>query len=349
MFKNIIISSLAAFTLLMSGCGNNEAESKLQTQQMLDNGNFQGVIDKLKSTANSKDDYVLLASAYMGKSGLTLANLLSTISDTSGGSGSSGFAGFATSLASSISPTAITDLNSAIANYRKVANGVCASKGANLTSFQKNICLYIGLASTGSAAATIDLITGDIASFGTGASNDKLTASVCAMEYVNNQSLDGNCTASLASSDVTFIQSQKTYRPFSITVLGNSNPFDFLKTDINQSALTKGYCTLSDFSTRTEIDSGASDYYVCPVNETTGSDLTTTGVLVDILNTGLDAVASATDANVQENIDQYKCEILGGNYSSGSCISNTNSGTSISLDTNITATQITDYLTAQNK
>lgn len=336
MLKNIIISSLAAFTLLMSGCGDSEGESKLKTQQMLDNGDFQGVINKLESSANSNSDYILLASAYMGKSGLTLTNLISTIADSSGdSSSSSGFAGFATALSSSTSSTAITDLRAAIDYYKKVVNDTCVNN-ANITSSQRNICLYIGLASTGSAAATIELLTGSIASFGTGLRDPKLTASVCAMQYASGTTVSTDCNVSSFGADVTFTQSQKIYTPFTITVA--SVPFEYLKSDTNKSVLTQDYCSLTDFATRQATkDAG---YFVCPVNETTGPDLTTASVLVDVLNNGLDATASAANSDVQGDLDQFKCEILGGTYNGNTC--------TVSTSTDITESDITIYLSAQN-
>lgn len=345
MIKNILIGSLTAFTLLISGCGNGEGESKLQTQQMLDDGDFQGVINKLESSANSNSDYILLASAYMGKSGLTLTNLISTISDSSGSSSnSSGFAGFATALSSTTSPTAITDLKAAVGYYKKVANGACSATNTAITDSQRNICLYIGLASTGSAASTIELLAGDISTFGVqGEIDPKLTASTCAMKYAYDRDISSISNCSVAENgNVTFVGSGKSYTLLDVNITNATTSvvtgFEYLMTDSNTTALTKDYCTKESFATRQATQDAG--YYACPVQETSGVDITSAGVLVDVLNNGLDAVGSAVNADIQGDLDQFKCEILSGTYSNSSCDVNT------SVDINIS--DITTYLSNQN-
>ena len=48
MIKKIIATSSVAVALILSGCGDSsDGESQLETQQMLDNRNFDGVIAKL--------------------------------------------------------------------------------------------------------------------------------------------------------------------------------------------------------------------------------------------------------------------------------------------------------------
>lgn len=345
MIKNILIGSLTVFTLLMSGCGDGEGESKLQTQKMLDDGDFQGVINKLKSSANSDSDYILLASAYMGKSGLTFTNLLSIIADSSGSSSSSdGFAGFATAFSSNTSPSAITDLKTAVEYYKKVTNGACRNTNTTITDSQKNICLYIGLASTGSAASAVNLLVGDIGTFGVeGQIDSKLTASTCAMKYAYDRNISSidNCSVS-ENEKLTFVESGQNYTLLDVSIMNPDSSevtgFEYLMTDTNTTALTREYCTKESFSTRQATkDIG---YYVCPVNETSGLDVTSAGVLVDVLNNGLNAVESATNQDVQGDLNQFKCEILGGVYSNGSC--------DVDITADITVTDITTYLSTQN-
>jgi len=123
MIKKILISSLFGLALMMSGCGDSEGESRLETQQMLDAGNYAGVIAKLEETASSQDDYIALGAAYMGKAGLSLTNIInSMVSSTT--NGDSAFASFVTGISSSSSVSALPDLNKAVEYYTNVVAGI---------------------------------------------------------------------------------------------------------------------------------------------------------------------------------------------------------------------------------
>lgn len=352
MLKNTIIGLLTVFTLLMSGCGDNtsnEGELKLEVQQMLDNGDFQGVIDKLKPLASSHNDYILLASAYMGRAGLTLKNLLSTLTNTANTT-SNGFSDFTTKLSSMTSATAVADLKESVRYFKKVVKNKCSSEDKNITSSEKSICLYIGLASTSSAASTIKLLTNDITTFGqNGKIDNKLRASTCAMKYAFDRNISSISDCSVTEdNNITFKQSQKTYTLLSVTITDTTgpHPFEYLMTDANTTALTKEYCTLDNFSTRQENEDIG--YYVCPVQEAPGDDITSTSVLVDALNNGIDAtkngigkISGATDIDVGEKLHKYKCEILGGKYEDNNC--------TVSTTDPISTSNITDYLLKFNQ
>ncbi len=344
MFNKLVIVSLLGLALVMSGCGSsdNEGESRLETQQMLDNGDYAGVIAKLEATANTDSDYIALGAAYMGKAGLSLSDIVNSLTAASDSSSSSTFSAFVTSIASSSSSTALTDLDTATSYYQQVVNN-CSD--ANLSNSQKDICLYIGLASTSSAAVTIDLIAGDISTFGDGSSTDeKLKASVCAMNYAFDGTNNVDCNVT-QSADVNFTVINKIYAPLTVTVNNDlDNPkseYYYLMNDANQTVLTKDYCTNTDFSTR--VDAWSGGLYACPINETpSATELTTAGVLVDVLNNGIDSISGAATAEMQSDIDEFKCELLGGAYTYSSCV-----GATLSDDVNETA--IITYLNNQNQ
>lgn len=344
--KKVLASSLLGLALMMSGCGDSEGESVLETQQMLDNGNFTGVIAKLESSASTPDDYINLASAYMGKAGLTLTSIITAI--TSGGdnnSGDSGFATFVTGISAKANSTALTDLTKATKYYQKVVGLKCANLDANLSSSQKDVCLFIGLTSTSTAAVTIDLIAGDISTFGDGSGgDDKLTASTCAMKYALDGS-QGNCTIT-QDGNVTFAESHKTYKSIIVMPNSSSTKYNYLINDNNRTVLTKNYCQASSFATRTDTDtynaSASPKQYACPINESAdANDTTTAGVLVDVLNNGLGAISGAASSDTQGDVDQFKCEVLGGNYDGNSC-------NNASLDNNVSEQDIITYLNSQN-
>jgi hypothetical protein len=321
----------------MSGCGSSdtEGESRLETQQMLDSGDYTGVITKLEATATTDSDYIALGAAYMGKAGLSLSDIVNSLTDSS--ASDSTFSGFVTSIASSSSSTALTDLDTAISYYNQVVDN-CSD--ANLSNSEKDICLYVGLSSTSSAAVTIDLIAGDISTFGDGGSDDeKLTASTCAMNYAFDRTNNVDCNVT-QSADVNFTIINKIYSPLVVTVNGDvdtpDSPYYYLMNDINQTVLTKDFCLLNDF-TRYEDINAIANLYACPVNETpSATELTTAGVLVDVLNNGIDSFSGAATEEMQGDIDEFKCELLGDTYTGSACAGD------------IAEQNIIDYLNSQN-
>jgi len=341
MLKTILMSGLLSSMLLLSGCGddNNEGESRLETQQMLDNADFAGVISKLESTASTKDDYINLASAYMGKAGLTLTRIITSIT-SSDDTTDNGFSSFVKGISESSSPTAIADLGKANDFYRKVIGNTC-DLNRTLSASERDVCLYVGLANTSRAAVTIDLISADITSFGIegdGKEDYKLKASACALEFAFNGNIGTDCNVT-QDGNVTFTVLNRTYDKINIDVNGTAEQFQYL-IDNNRTVLTKGYCSNTDFSTRTE--NTVNGYFVCPINESPSEeDVTTTGVLVEVLNGGLSALTGAASDDIKSDIDEFKCEVLGGTYQNQDC--------NISLDTQIDEQSIIDYLNKENK
>jgi hypothetical protein len=346
MMKKILATSLIGLVLIVSGCGETEGEDRLAIQQMLDSGDYSGVISALEPIASTDDDFIALGAAYMGRAGLSLSNIVTAmVTSVDENEGDSAFAGFVTGIATTSTSTALPDLGKSVDYYEKVVESACSSSDTeDLSNTQRDICLYIGLASTGSAAVTIDLIAGDIESFGdSNSSDDKLTASICAIQYGADNRSDANVDASCSISegdDVNFTTIGKVYTDLNVTV--NGETYYYLLNDLNETLLTSDYCTATDFSTRTAtyIDTTPA-YYACPINETnTMDELTTAGILVDVLNSGVDAIGSAASEETQGDIDEFKCEILGGTYDNESC--------DVSLDTNVTSDDIIDYLNNQN-
>lgn len=345
MYKTVFMSSLLSLSLLLSGCGtDSEGESQLEIQQLLDNGDYVSVIAKLEANPDSVSDYISLGAAYMGKAGLSLASIIDSLASTE--ESDNAFADFVTSISSSSSSTALNDLSMATEYYQRVVNNACLDVNQTLSDSQKDICLYIGLANTGSAAVTIDLIAGDVNSFGdeTAGEDEKLKASTCALNYAFDRTNNIDCNVT-ESADVNFTLINKIYTPLTVTVNADTDipktQYYYLMNDANRTVLTKGFCFLDDF-TRYEDINATSGLYACPLNETPSSDeITTAGVLVDILNDGVASIASAASEDTQADIDEFKCEILGGDYLNNNC--------SVSLDNNVTEADIIDYLNSQNQ
>ena len=349
MLKRIVASTLVWSALLLSGCGDNDGEEFVQMQQDLDKGNYEAIIKKYEGVASTDEEYMALAAAYMQKAGLGLADLMVVIADSTEDENAEAFASFVKSVKKSSSQTVLSDLEKSSLNYKTVVSD-CTS--LNLSSSQEDACLYRGLAQTLKAASTIGYIADNLESFGSDASGEadaKLTSTACAMEYALRNSYDtSKCT--LTSGQTLTFDSNVTYS--SIFMAVNGENFEHLLRNMNgvkRTAITDGFCTTDDFATRV-ADKNASTYdpltyHVCPVTQSAEDDeITTEGLIVDALNDGVEAISGIATDEMQGDIDEFKCEVLGGVYTSygesGSCTEN--------LASDVTTQQVINYLETKN-
>lgn len=358
MIKKVLISSLLATALVFIGCGeDSEGVNRLETQQMLDNGDFTGVISKVEATASSDSDYLALGAAYMGKAGLGLPDLIDIIIN-SDNTGDDAFVTFINNVDTKKSSSALNDLEKSSGYYKMVIETKCKDAEANssivLTDTQKDVCLYMGLSQTMKAATAIGYLADDISALTANntSTDDRLTASLCAMKYAidGRSSANVSCGVTDGFSDILFVDSNRTYNPIHVSVSGNT--FEFLITENNSTAITNGFCSVNSFSTRVVLDKNITittlpaeytGYNVCPVNETKlvvgDSDITTSDVIVTALNEGTNAVGAVASADMQQSIDEFKCEVLGGTYTN-TC--------DVSLTQDVTEQQVIDYLNLKN-
>jgi len=345
--KNKFISAtLLATALLFSACGNStDAESALDTQQMLDNGEFSAVISKLEGSASTDSDYLALASAYMGKAGFSLSSIVGNVIASGDSNESSTFSSYITQSKAKSNGKSLDDLDTAVGYYQKVVQNKCTDKNVTLNSAGKDVCLYVGLSKVSQTAVAVGYITEDInvLSDSSTGSDDKLTASTCAIEYAQDPTtVDAQCSV-VVDGNVTFTQSNKTYEEITITV--NGNEFQNLITNATprSTAIANGICSKDNFATRI-ADKNATGYdntltyHACPLAETNATnDSTTEDILVTALNDGTDSIGVAVSEDVKNNIDTFKNDVLKAN--------------SRGNDTNktITIDDITAYLSQQNK
>ena len=317
MIKQILIVLLVSITFVFSGCGSSNGESQLEIQEMLDNGNYDAVINRLKDNASSSSDYVALASAYMGRAGFSLSDIVTRVA-TSADDDNDAFTAFIQNSTKQSNSKTLNDLEMAGIYFKKVVNCNDSSK---LSSSQKDICLYVGLSKVSKTAVTVGYIADDVSVLSEdGEVDDKLTASLCAMQYaIDPNEVDTKCSISNQGRDITFTQTNRTYE--CPTFIVNGKGFDNLitKTDPKSTVITNGICTLDDFATRVK-DKNDSDYnnsltyYPCPVNESNDSnDITTQSVLVDALNDGVDSIGAAVSDDVKEDVDEFKKDVLEAN------------------------------------
>lgn len=338
MLYKILIMSLVSTTLFLSGCGSDsEGESRLETQVMLDNRDYDGVISKLaNSNVKTDEDNLALGAAYMGRAGLSLSDLVKVVSESA--DETDAFGAFISSIdnATKDSKSPLPDLTKATQYYKDVVGDVCLDETDSLTDAQKDLCIFKGLSQIMGTATTIGYIADNVGSVfnSDGTIDSKLQASTCAMEYAISGRSEG-CSSITEFDELTFASGLR-YRDIEVNVDGEV--FEYLLSGIS-TVITKGYCSTEDFATRVE-DTNSTEYedsfHVCPLNEDGNStDLTTGSILADALNNGIDAIGVAADDDMRDDIDEFKIEVL---ESSGK-----------SADEVITEDDIVNYLNQQNQ
>jgi len=335
MLKKLLTTSFVAATFLLSGCGSDsEGESRLETQNMIDKGNYQGVIDKLDTkTPKTPEENLALAAAYMGRAGLSLSDLITVVGDSADTNGDA-FGAFISSIdhATKDSKAPLADLNKATAYYKNVVGDKCSDKNVVLTDTQKDICTYKGLSETMSAATAMNYIADDISSVFDDTNNtqdDKLTASTCAMQYAVDNGVGGVdpkidatvCKIEDKGNKLKFAN-EHSYLQIYVTVLGSEEKsYEYLLTNngaVRSTAVTKGYCSTQSFDPRVEDKKDpkyTANMHVCPVNEDKDAkELTTGAVIADALNNGTDSVAAGADEETQKDINEFKQNVLASSH-----------------------------------
>ena len=318
---------------------------------MLDEGDYATVISRLEGSASSSEDYIALGAAYMGKAGLSLGDIVSAMaSEDDSNQNDDGFGTFVDNIASKSTPTALGDLGKANENYKEILGEKCKDENLTLSDSQKDICLYIALANTTRAAVTIDVLADDVSKIAddTNGSDDKLTASTCAMQYAfdgaNDTNIDASCSVT-SDGNVTFSTLGKTYDKFTVAV--NGSDYYYLMNDTNNTILTDGFCSADSFTPR--VDDYNATLNACPINEDKDAEeFTAVGILTTVLNDGIDSIGGAAASDdITADIDEFKCDILGGTYDEFSGCIDSNS-TEIDTTQEISEQQIIDYLNREN-
>ncbi len=313
--KNKIFSGLLlSIPLVFSGCYEIQNSENLNSSTTIlkQSNDYDVVISDLEGKADSVEEYMLLAAAYMSRSGLSLDEVIQTICDSSSDSDSP-FMAFIESVnfATKGCSTALEDVNKATDYHMLVIGDKCENPSL-LSDFEKDVCLYKGLTQTMEAANTINYMSGDSSTIGDGVDN-KLKASSCAMQYAFNGVID-DCSISEVDS-ITFSQSSKKYDR--IAVYTNGEEFEYLLTrnSINnrrELVVTNGFCTLTDFSTRDNFSTSTEKYYACPITTNANEDeITTTNSLIDSLNKGTETIIAVGENHLDlvNTINQFKEEI----------------------------------------
>ena len=314
--KKILLSSVLVTTaLLFTGCNPDtmsESECKFSVQTSLDDKKYDTTLDLLNNDCSTvlddKSKNSNYGFAYLGKAGMDIYNVLSTMVQPT----NSSFGSFIQSINGDGNDNSLVYLQKATDSFSLV-NGNLDCTDTNLSYFDKDICFYKGITDTLKAAITFNYLTDDLDAFidGSGNPND-MVASACSLEY----SLNGVCSNGDISNynelpiNITF-SNTKEYTPFNVEVLGTDTYQYMLKkdlvTNIHTVVLTKDYCDIN-FNT---CDTLGSNCYACPVDKTNSeTELSTLDLLVESINSGLDTVGSLTDnPDIKKSIDDFKADL----------------------------------------
>jgi len=324
--KNIL---LILTVLIYTGCGENsnstqtpiysEVSSNLSTQEMLDNKDYKGVVNKLEGIASNDDEYLKLATAYMGLSGLSVDKIrikIYSLNDADENSFMSLTNKINESTKSCNIPLEYLDKSSHY--YAKITGDECTQYHEYiLTTEEKKICLYRGFSQLVETVTAIGYITGDVTNLITNIQDNKLTTASCAMQYAFN----GTSDCRTYKKEGKMFSDGKYYDR--VTIYSNHEEFQYLLTEdkllgidsgVKNVVMTNGYCTLDDFSTRiqdkNDLRYDAETYFVCPVN------LTADDVLIDALNEGIEAIIVGADGDPDliKSVKGFKSEILNRDY-----------------------------------
>ena len=323
--KNIL---LILTVLLYTGCGENSSSNKtvlhipnenLSTQQMLDNKNYKGVISNLEGVASNDDEYLKLATAYMGLSGLTIDDIrikIYSLDDSDENSFMSLTNKVNESTKSCDAPLEYLDKSALY--YTAVTGEKCTQYNEHtLSTLEKKICLHRGFSQLVETVTAISYLTGDVNNLIENIQDNRLTTASCAMQYAFNGTSD--CSFHKKES-ITFGDTKSYDR---VTIYSNHEEFQYLLTEnallgiqsgVKNVVMTNGYCTLDSFTTRLYNKNDEAynprTYFVCPVN------LTVDEVLLDSLNEGIEAiiVGANNDIDLIESVKKFKEEILSHSY-----------------------------------
>jgi len=358
MYRKYVITSLVALSLLLSGCGDeSDTTCRIDVQNALDDGEFDKAIALMEGScaaAYEESDLNLnLATAYMGKSGFGVSDVVAMIIDANDNS-SDALTSFTVAVDENKEPNSLPMLDRSNSYYlASIAEGnlttaedLCSVEALDATDDSRriNVCLYIGFNETIKAVNTITYLTDDLTTLVDSINSDSnatpldMQASLDALAWSLGQSIPNGSDINATDVNISGV---------SYAHLAVSNPSDsgllfyrLAKSStpgaINSTVITDGYCDINgnkeNCLNMEDNETGAiinpiSGCYACPVafDSTDGGSIS--ALLVDALNNGVDTVVAVTDdPDITETINDFKADL------------------GVAADADITITDILDYL-----
>ena len=318
MVSKVLAVSALSIMLLFSGC-DNKAEDRMGNQQLLDSGNFDGVISNLESKETKTDeDNLKLASAYMDRAGVSVTDLISIIVNSEDNAKTS-FASFVTGVNKNKSSATFTSLQKAIGYYGELINEKGDVSSRNVMASEENEAvdtneLLLGLAHIAKVATVLSYV-GDVTKLEEFGEDGNILALGCAMSKVYAPLEMPNRCASVSYKSVVAID-EVLYFPIEVILNNGGGDTYYLLADSS-----KNHLILTDYTTKFEETN-----YPVPVE---GDNLTLMSALVDTLNSAFDYIISAAPDDVKEDVIYYRNEI------------------NSDMNSKISVTELTTYLNAQ--
>lgn len=330
MLKDLLKVSLLTSALVLSGCGDSEAEKALSVQQMLDKGNFEGVIAALEDNIETDGQRMQLSSAYMGAAGLSNLDLLRLISDATVETGNDTVRSLRESDDSfSVFADAIQEVertNPEMMDF--ITKAIELLEGIVDNSEVSGAELMIGLAYTAKATVTLGYL-GDLEALAGDVESDELKASTCMIQHTYApDTLKDSCVVDYEGS-VTI--GEEVYTAINFKLDGeDSRNFKRLSQVIggeNEYIVNKNYLDNS----LAEVEDGNNGVYNPNPVIVGGEPLVFTKALVDALNDGFNQLLEIAPEDTKEDVREFRREI----DSNG--------------DNHVTPEEIADYIAKKNE
>jgi len=340
-YKDIIMKAfyLSALLplLLISGCNDAETQAcRYYVQQDLDSANYLSAIDRIEDP-NCQDTYpendflVDLGTAYLGKAGLTLLEVIRSVIDDTNDENNNQFSAFVGEVTNLSSDSAMVDLTNSQTAFTSYLDGMHCKDITSPSSTQNGICLLIGFVDILKVAMAIDAMTAsDVSGWINNAegNNPAMLRSTCALQYSYDHKNDSGftvpyskCSEGVSIEDtefVTFIAQDNTTKDYnSLMVFYEGEAGYFMESEAAGSTVfTKNYCQ-TDYSACD--DPSVSGCYACPINKGIG-EFNIADFVVNSLNSGFAIIETIIENSggedskeLQESIDDFKSEIkIGG-------------------------------------
>ena len=289
MVKKILATSLVVAVLVLSGCGNSDAESRLKAQQALDEGDYSTAIASLESkTLKTDEDNMLLASSYMGKAGFSLSDTISIVGKNTT---TDAFASFSSNVSDGKNPGSLDDLQQAIFYYGSIAgatNKASSRASSNSVTAVGDRDLFLGLANLMKATVSLSYL-GDVSKLKSDVAVDEnLLASACAIVsvYSPSSTLPTGCVQVLKTPE-------GEYTKLSVILNGAGG---------------KVFYRLAN-KAATEVILTDYDAKVLKALKVKAADVTITDVLVDTINNAFSLIEKIAPEDVKDDIVKFKNEI----------------------------------------
>lgn len=334
--------------MLLGGCGSEETSCRIDVQKDIDQGNFDAAISKLNgscaSTFNENDRLYNLATAYMGKAGYGVSDVIKVMVEADDNSNSGSFSTFTKSINKNKKSDSLDllgqaksyflrSLDPSVTSVQTLFNKYCSRSGSKFVDPRiKNACFYVGFndvirtsVTVGELTKDVDKVVDAIDTKTSSAIPIDMKVSLDALAWATGNSIQNGSTVTPGAP-----QSIKGNKYIPLVLINNGETFyrlaDAKAPDKNSSTiLTDGYCTASgdtsacagiekpDGSIDTSKIPSGTTCYACPVSvESNASTAKVADLLVEALNNGTDSILSiSNDPDLEDSVKKFKKEVTG--------------------------------------